>query len=154
MTNQWRAKPQICNSKTLTSQNLNQVFFPINSMFNQVNWWILFNYLLFQQNGKNYIETQLNEKNLSWADGIMLVYDVGDIATFEYAKNVIESMTEKVKSRSQEDGSRKKFFLNFKPLLLVGNKTDLVVSWSWDFLKILLNCLFYIFFGQLTLHRS
>ena len=80
------------------------------------------------QDGNGYIESQLNEENLSWADGIMLVYDVGDISTFEYAKDIIESMTEKVKNQTRQDDSQKKLFFNFKPLLLIGNKTDLLVS--------------------------
>lgn len=76
-----------------------------------------------EKSGESYLKTQLTEENLSWADGIMLVYDVGDIATFEYAKEVIDFMT---KHSCQNESSNCKSINTFKPLLLVGNKTDLL----------------------------
>jgi len=56
----------------------------------------------------------------------MLVYDVGDISTFEYAKEVIGFITNL--SESHDPSSNSKSINTFKPLLLIGNKTDLLVS--------------------------
>ena len=80
------------------------------------------------QESESYLKTQLSEENLAWADGIMLVYDVGDISTFHYAKEVINFMSKRMDYSNES--SNRKLLGNFKPLLLLGNKTDLVVGFA------------------------
>jgi len=43
-----------------------------------------------QQDGKeNADELVLDEKQLAWADGVIVVYDVSNASTFQFAANII-----------------------------------------------------------------
>nr|CAB3265525.1 ras-related and estrogen-regulated growth inhibitor-like protein [Phallusia mammillata] len=79
----------------------------------------------------------VDEKKLAWADGIIVVYDVGNLLTFEYAQGVIKALCKKSSensdsaslplTRRNETVYSQKIYKNFrnKPLLLIGNKADL-----------------------------
>ncbi|CAK8672033.1 unnamed protein product [Clavelina lepadiformis] len=63
-----------------------------------------------------------DDQNLEWADGIIVVYDVGNPATYMYALKIINFIQNKSSSSEDLEG--------VKPILLVGNKTDLAKRWS------------------------
>ena len=66
------------------------------------------------------MESQLSDDNLDWADAVIMVYDVGDERSFDYTLHAIESMRNK-QSRDHVHST--------KPVLLLGNKTDIIVSY-------------------------
>ena len=69
------------------------------------------------------------DNNYAWSDGIVVVYDVGSESSFEYAKQLIECIKREHKVTSKSGSllrfSKKK---KCKPVILIGNKADVLVS--------------------------
>ena len=63
-----------------------------------------------------------------WADGIVVVYDVGNAESFVFAKNLIERIKHesKISSYCSNNWFSKK--RRFKPVILIGNKSEVLVS--------------------------
>ena len=71
------------------------------------------------------MKSQLSDENLAWADGVIMVYDVGDERSFDYAVQGIRLLVNRhdnVKEVNHNGSS------HYKPVLLLGNKTDIIVS--------------------------
>jgi len=72
------------------------------------------------------MKTQLSDENLSWADGIIMVYDVGDERSFDYAVRGVRLLVNKQSSYIEVNHNGP---TNGKPVMLLGNKTDMIVSY-------------------------
>lgn len=66
----------------------------------------------------------IEDSKLAWADGVIVVYDVGEMSTFQHARTMVNRVISSLKGKqSKRKGSK----VSCKPLLLIGNKADLWV---------------------------
>jgi len=87
----------------------------------------------------------ISQNNLEWSDGVIILYDIGDYASFEYATEKLYEIHHRISSKSSKNSKKRRgseSSLNYhpklgrrrssydkasmKPVLLIGNKTDLM----------------------------